>query len=287
MVGRRIVGRTFVLMLLGLVPLSRAQRTAEVLSFRPLVPGLELLQGLVVVGGKRVQITAVRGSPRMYRVEVSVAQNPNIGDSIVSFQEHSQAAVVLSGGFLTSFYPPIPLGIVKRSRVLVNRAAGGDLLNGLLLVRAGRASIEPFRGAAGVAEWDDALQSGPMLLYGGHSALPNVAEIGTRSTRQLIENEYSRAFVATLPDNQFLLAVTGAVSLRALVDLLARPAPQGGLACLNALNLSGGGSEGMLVRAGAKQISSGNIRSYLANVILLREMATRGPRRAMPVPGRK
>ncbi len=285
MAGRRTIGRALLLMLLSL-PLARAQRTAAALPFQQLAPGLELLQGQVVIVGKRVAITAVRGSLRTCRVEVAVSQSDS-GDSILSFQEHSQAAAVLSGGFLTSLYPPIPLGIVKHSQVLVNRAAGGDLLNGLLLVRAGKATIQPFRGAGDVAGWDEALQSGPMLLVAGHSALRNVAEIRTRSTRQLIENEYGRAFVAILPDDRFLLAVTGAVSLRALTDLLARPASQGGLACLDALNLSGGGSEGVLVRAGTRQISSGNIQSYLANAILLKAVATDKPRRAAPLRRRK
>lgn len=283
MAARRMIGRTLVLMLVSLLPLARAQRTAEVLPFQQLAPGLAVLQGQVVVGGKRMAITAVRGSLRMYRLEVAVPQNDKSGDSVTTFQEHSQAAVVLSGGFLTSFYPPIPLGLVKHGQVLVNRAVGGDLLNGLLLVRAGKPTIQPFSGAGDVAGWDEALQSGPMLLNAGHSALPNVAEIRTPSTRQLIENEYARAFVATLPDDQFLLAVTGAVSLRALLDLLTRPEAQGGLACLDALNLGGGGSAGVLVHAGTRQISSGNIQSYLANAILLKPVAANEPRRATPL----
>lgn len=286
MAGRRMIGRALLLMLLSL-SLARAQRTAEALPFQQLAPGLELLQGPLVIGGKRVAITAVRGSLSMYRMEVAVSQSGDSGDSILSFQEHSQAAAVLSGGFLTSLYPPIPLGIVKHSQVLVNRAAGGDLLKGLLLVRAGKATIQPFGGAGDVAGCDEALQSGPMLLVAGHSALPNVAEIRTRSTRLLIENEYGRAFVAILPDDRFLLAVTGAVSLRALTDLLARPASQGGLACLDALNLSGGGSEGILVRAGAREVSAGNIQFYLANAILLKAVATDEPRRAAPRRRRK
>jgi hypothetical protein len=133
-----------------------------------------------------------------------------------------------------------------------------------------------------VAGSDEALQSGPLLLVAGRSALPNVAEIRTRSTRQLVENEYARAFVAVLPGDRFLLAVTGAVGLRALTEVLARPESQGGLECLDALNLGGGGSEGILVRAGTRQISSGNLQSYLANAILLKAVPTAASRRAAP-----
>ncbi len=284
---RRQIAGGFSLVLLGISRLTYAQQTVDVLLFRSHAPGLEVLHGQLIVAGKRVAITAIRASLDGYRLEVGIPQNASSGESMLSFQERSHAAVVLSGGFLTSFFPPIPLGLVRHGSVLVNRAAGGDLLDGVLLVAAGKLSIQRFRGAGDLEGWAEALQSGPMLLSAGRSALPDVADIKTRSTRQLIDNEYSRAFIATLADGRLLLAVTGAVSLRALADYLVRSAPRGGLACIDALNLGGGGSEGILVTAAAGRVSSGNIQSYLANTILLKSTAGSDSRRATPIRKRK
>lgn len=284
MIRKRAAGCTLAWILL-FAPLTDAQQPLGALPVTSSAPGLELLQGQVMIGHKKVAITLVRGSLDVYHVELGVTLNSGSGESVVSFQERSQAAAVISGGFLTSFYPPIPLGAVKHAGALVNRPAGGDLLTGLLLVARGKPSIQKFRGEADLTRWDEALQSGPMLLAAGRSALPDATGIRTQSTRLLIGNEHSRAFIALSNDGRFMMAVTGAVGLPALADFLARPAAQGGLACVDALSLGGGGSEGILVSIGGRRISAGNTQSYLANAILIKPAASTTLQRARPTRG--
>jgi hypothetical protein len=237
------------------------------LSSRALSAGMEWLAGSASAGNGSVKLNAVRISLDRYRISLGVPDAREQGDALSSFLEHSGALAVVSGGFLKSFYPPIPLGFVMRARTVVNRASRDDLQTGLLTVRNGRPFIGPFSETA-TAGADDGLQSGPLLVRGGQSALPR-SEGLTATTRGLIERASQRAFVAVLADDRVLIGLTEPTTLPDLVSVLTKAPSVGGLGCVDALNLSGSTAAGLLVRAGGSELAAGNQQSYFANAILI------------------
>lgn len=257
-----------------LLPLAAQPAEGQVrsgpLKFQSLEPGLDVFQGSIFAVGRSVSMTVVRAWLPGHRVGLAIPQGKVTGDTLVAFLERDKAKAVVSGGFVKSFYPPIPLGLVKQKGQMINRAASGDLLTGVLLMQAGRVAIERFRGTEAVAGWDEVLQAGPLLVSARRSALPTDASGLMPSTRSLIGNEYSRAFVAILPGEQVVLAFSGPITLPALVDFLTGSAAQGGLGCLDALNLSGSGSSGLLVRVGGREMQVGNSYTHLANAVIIR-----------------
>jgi hypothetical protein len=240
------------------------------LKFQSLEPGLDVFQGVIFAVRRSVSMTILRASLRGHRVGLAIPQGKETGDTLVGFLERYKAKAVVSGGFVKSFYPPLPLGLVKQNGQVINRGASADLLNGVLLMQAGRVAIEGFRGTEELTGWGDALQAGPLLVRTRRSALPTDTSGLMPSTRKLIGNEYSRAFVAILPGDQVALAFSGPVTLPALVDFLTRSAAQGGLGCLDALNFTGDRTCGLLVRVGGRELLVGNSYIYLANGVIIR-----------------
>jgi hypothetical protein len=246
------------------VPRASDQTAASArLTFQQLEPGLESAS-TEIEASLRAKITVVRVSLRSHRVGLAVPPRGENGKTLTEFQRLTGAKVTLSGGFMTSFLPPIPLGLVKQNGVVINRAASGDLLTGALAFKSGRPTIKPWRGFR-ADEWEASLQSGPLLLDEGRSALPDSTSGLQPSTRALIEGRYARAVVVSAPPDMFALLVSEPVSLTGLVNVLMREfGPRA-----TAVNLSGATTAGLLVAVGAKRQTIGHDTLSLTNVIVV------------------
>jgi hypothetical protein len=232
--------------------------------------GVRVLKTSFDVGGKPVSLTAVRIAPRTRRLEIGMPEGSQSGDTLVGFQRRNKAVVAISGGFMKSYYPPIPLGMVKHAGTVLNRGVKSDLLTGILLAKGKKISIVPYSQDQCNSEWRECLQSGPLLASGGVAAKLLPDKTDSKSTQTMVSGRYIRAFVAILPGDEVLLGITGEVSLPALQEYLLRPANRGGLGCTAAINLSGNVSAGLLANIKGKQTSAGSIETLWANSIVIR-----------------
>jgi hypothetical protein len=263
----RSVSSTVVALALGFstgvsAPSAQTQAGAKSLAIQQLEPGLDF--GVARLDGPEaaVKVSAVRVNLRNHRVGLAVAAYGENGKTLSEFQRLTAAKAALSGGFMTSFLPPIPLGFVKQNGVVINRAASGDLLTGVLALKNGRPTIKPWSRFE-AAQWDGCLQSGPLLSEDGRSVLPTSTALQL-STRNLIDKLHVRAAVV-LADDVFVMLVTEAVSLPALVSFVTREfGPRA-----SALNLSGANSAGLVVAAGSRRETAGRGTLSLSNAIIV------------------
>jgi hypothetical protein len=178
--------------------------------------------------------------------------------TLFALKDNSHAEAVLSGGFMTTFYPPVPLGFLKHSGSELNRPASSELLNGIVTSEGNRLEIRRFNNPADCLA--ECLQAGPLLVSDKRVSLPeHYADSG-------IEGDYRRALVATLPDGYFVLAIASGAKLRALATFLAAPVERGGMGCQDALNLSGSTSAGMLW----ENNSEGDTKTPIASALAVR-----------------
>lgn len=240
------------------------------LAFDRLEPGFELFQGSVHAGGSTVKLTAVRLVPRQHRLRVVASDGlKSLGHTLGAYFQKHNANAALSGGFLKSFQPPIPLGLVQINGRPLNRYVSSPFLSGLLLIRNGNPTIVPIRGPSSAAGWDDALQAGPLLLHDGKPALPKQSDAMSKADWASIEGAFTRAFIGIDRQGRTLLGITGQMTLHALVDLLRRPVRNGGLESRAALNLSGGENAGLLVITKERKIAVGDNYVRLPNAIVV------------------
>ena len=241
------------------------------LAFRRIGAGIELIDDTVMLGGVPARLTVARVSASMARLSLATTEEPkDPGHTLLGYQNVQDARVVLSGGFLKSFYPPLASGFVKSDGRVLNRPEDDPLLNGMLGIAGNRVAMLPFHGTGGTEAWVDVLQAGPLLVLAGQSALPaRTADLGS-SGPAFVGRRYTRAFIAVDSERRVLLGLVSDARLRDLVELLTRSLTVGGLACRAALNLSGHRSAGLLVDAEHVHVEVGNTELRLPNAIVVR-----------------
>lgn len=245
-------------------------QAGDALEFRQLAQGIEFFDGKARAGATMVRLSAVRVA--MPRPGIALAVSEDLkggGHSLIAYQKIAEARIVLSGGFVTSFYPAIPAGYVQFHSMPINRAATDPILNGMLRISRGRASIGPFEEPDYERLTGDALQSGPLLVHGGRPVLRRAAEVAPDQA-VVVEGAFIRSFVAVDKQGHALLGWVSEVSLTELVELLLRPEQARGLDCESALNLSGHVNAGLLVSAGDVYHEVGDVATRLPNAIVVR-----------------
>ena len=178
-------------------------------------------------------VFAVRASARQVRVVTG-----KILDA-AGWRETAGAIVAINGGFFDPAQRPVNL-LVTNGR-LVSRFSHGS--GGVFYIHAGRAGILPSvdfaRNASLISNVDQAVQCSPMLVHGGRST-----HLKPQSSR--------RSGIGIQRDGRVVMAVCDSgLPLPTWGRLWADP---NRLDCVNALNLDGGPSTQLSLKAGATAV---------------------------------
>jgi Phosphodiester glycosidase len=252
-------------------------------AFQPLdgIPGIEVLEGVVTLESKPVRVLAARVQPRSRTLAVvtrasrtSLRLSPGTdafatseaslaGYSLTDYQEVFSAHVVLSGGYLSSFTPPLPMGFVKTRGIVINRPHKSWLFNGLICITPKTFLIEQYKDQHQADGCTDSLQTGQLLALGGENVLTL-----TEENRALVNSVQQRAFVCTDSERRVILGVTGKTTELPLATMLvAKGTP---FHCIDAISLSGQITAGLLIRGDNQSVHLGSIDIPLPNAILAR-----------------
>ena len=237
-----------------------ASVSPEVLHFEPMVDA------------QRVKITVAVVSLAAFSLAIAVPPLGEVADTIEGFRDHYGAVVVLSGGFLASFHPAVPLGMVKVNGAVLNRfVKTNEVLTGILALNDGRPVIRNAQ-AFSDATWADCLQSGPVIVAAGQATVPTPPR--TKAEAGLIDAQAARVAIATVADDRVLLVYAEPVGLRGFAAFLAAKESAGGLSVIDALNLSGAATAGLLVNTPRGDVVAGSKYSQLPNAIIVRPRLT-------------
>ena len=239
-------------------------------GFRSIADGVEMLDATFQAVEDSIRISAVRldeASPGLFLATSGVPIGP--GRTLRRFRELHDAMVVLSGGYVRSFDPPLPEGLVKSDGEVQNRATPDPILNGLLLFNNnGGVAIEMFRDDLTTdGEWPSILQTGPLLIYDGQSALPDITDPADSVRLRVIEQRYTRAFVCVDAEGRASFGITrNSTTLPNLVDLFL-PSPSGeNLGCSAAVALPRGG---LIVAQPSDSLTAGDVATRLPNALFV------------------
>jgi exopolysaccharide biosynthesis protein len=215
---------------LALLGAGPAERWVE------LLPGLERRSAL----GDGFALEAVRVDLHRYELKVVLARD--LGKEQVTARELAAATgalVAVNGGFFDPRLRPVGL-----------RVSGGRVLSGTpsealaaLVVTPGGARIVPGAELRRLRGMSEAVQCTPRLVIDGE---PN----------QLKPQVSRRTAAGIDAGGRVVLVVTreGAIEAGALARLLAGDVAEGGFALRDALNLDGGGSTQLYLRAGGAEL---------------------------------
>lgn len=196
-------------------------------------PGFEYIEETIDTKSGRFSVKMVRVDQSLY--ELRVLGRDLISDRALSLIEHQRktnAVCVLNGGFRLSFIDHEPIGLL-----IINGKERNPLTkkySGIFAVQNQKAFI---------------LNTSDYKIYGGYSyALqghPIIIDKGRVSVSRQSQKLHSRSFVAIDRARRVILGTSTPVTL---YDLAAYLSQKGGLDCTAALNLEGGGVEGMIIK---------------------------------------
>ena len=247
------------------------------LKFNMPLHGFEYFDGFI--GSTRfVMVRILSRSINLY----SDSSKGNSGRATSYILKETGARAVLSGGFLQSYSPALPMGYVQVNGEIINRPHSVGLFNGAIVLGGIKADVirvssekefysfgelgSPSSGGSQSAtQRRDYLQSGPLLVFGGQEFL----EHADQDTLNDLEGLYNRAFFCVSQRGRSILGVTGKIRLTDLARILATDQQSGGLGCDAALNLSGARSASIVFRGKSKLITFGDTGFRNATAIVV------------------
>lgn len=235
------------LMLLSFSFLSLQTSSPEETLFK--TKGLLLKRFQVRDSNIRTTIYVAIIDPGLFHPDVAgITESYSEGRSAIDVAENG-AKVVLGSGFVKSFSPMIPTGFLKIDNSVINpfskngyNGIAGIKDDKLLLLTSSPTSSKQVTAG---------FQTGPFLVIDGRVVYNN--------TTPKAAERHNRSFIAFNKNGKILAAITvGPISLKELSKFLTSTQYKD-LQCRSVLNLSGGGSETLVVhdRASKKIFSYG------------------------------
>lgn len=203
-----------------------------------------------------VEVDLRSASPRIFGVGPSATD----GLSASRLVTREGMKVVLGSGFVSSYAPLVPIGLLKlEGREVSPLLRGGQ--SGIVGIPDDGSIVIRGIASADVEDLTAGLQVGPRLLESGENAiLPSEPESRPAATR---------AFLSVCRDRTAFLGVTRRPAhLYHLAEWILETTRELGLDCPEAVNLSGAGAEVLLVRAeGLPAIEHGSYQTRQAALI--------------------
>jgi hypothetical protein len=151
----------------------------------------------------------------------------------------TKAQVVLTGGYLSSFSPPRPLGLVRFSRQDISSPIKTWLGAGIVCTNGAEVAIGKFEEGL-QKKYPDCLQTGPLLIDNGVVRYSG-ADVSS-GEQKLVQSEQEQTFICLDESGKIIMGVSDRLRLDDFTTYL-----RDKLKCLKAVRLSGSDTAGMVV----------------------------------------
>jgi uncharacterized protein YigE (DUF2233 family) len=151
--------------------------------------------------------------------------------------------LVISGGYMSSFSPPRPLGLVKVDGKQIGSPHTSWLGTGMFCTDGRQVKIAPFGQLSSNNTFTDCIQSGPLLISDGIVRYDNDKEIGA-GEEKLVSSVQEQAFICIDSNYKVKLGVSDPIRLDEFSRFLSTK-----LNCQDALRLTGQRTAGLQTRS--------------------------------------
>ena len=185
--------------------------------------------------------------------------------------DENRAAAAFTGGFLESYSPATPSGLIVMSGKLINALKIEDKVMTSALCFTDKisrpftiTSVKTFKPTGGS---DDCIQAGPLIIN-SKAVASDLDQLDKRLDFQFSSGAFSRAFIGMNTRNDVILGVSTPLSLFDLRKLMLTPERDGGLGLTTAIMLSGGRTAGLAVSANPN-FTTGHVETLLPNALVV------------------
>jgi uncharacterized protein YigE (DUF2233 family) len=200
-------------------------------------------------------IQAFRFNPNLYKITLARAQDLGMNSAnVASLALQNNALIAINGGFFDPTHNALGLRIKDGLQLNPLRRISWW---GVFYTVGNRPYITSLQGFGGSKKVDFAIQSGPRLLVNGQ--IP-----------PLKPGYDARSALAIDANGNIIIAVTENTALTTtdFARLLKTPAAQGGLNCVDALNLDGGSSSQLYAQVDKFRLTVPSF-SYVSDAVIV------------------
>ncbi len=225
-------------------------------QWQQLSPGLSYTTLLPFPHNSLAQIHVFKIQLSKYKIKLFFAKENNLDSTYVSeLGKMSHALIAINGGF---FSPELkPLGLRIQNGVIKSPIKGTSWWGVFMINQQNKASINAKRKFRNSRNIKYALQAGPRLIING--VIP-----------KLKPGNSERTALGITKSGDIIILVTqnSPISTLQLANIMKDSSQNGGLDCVNALNLDGGSSSQLYANIGQFKLSVPSIRG-VADVIVV------------------
>jgi hypothetical protein len=194
------------------------------------------------------------------------------GSSLVRFRSDEGATAAFTGGFLDTYAPATPAGLLRKGSKTYNRLDSNDpVLDAVLCLGPDKAkpvTVTDVKAYNEESAGGDCIQTGPYLVK-NTAEHAKLEEIDAKLTFPFSANPFQRAFLVINSRHEVIVGVAAPrVSLFALREFLRAPENEGGLDAVEAVGMSGTRTAGLVIE-GNPEITAGSVETLLPNAIVI------------------
>ena len=181
-----------------------------------------------------VQIVYCIINPDFFDITIEGLNN---GQGVSIATKIKESNIVIGSGFVRSFYPLIPTGLLKiNSEMITDIATSNEAYSGIIIEKNGTLEFTD-KNSPIEYEYNSGFQIGPIILRNGK------IRIFESEVKKFLP--YRRSFVGRNIEGEIIIGITlNRVHLYHLGKILSEEISQNWLEIKDVYNLSGGGSEG-------------------------------------------
>jgi hypothetical protein len=192
----------------------------------------------------------------------------NSGYTGLSLKEYAKLGnyqIVQSGGYLSEWSPPYPLGYVKIHGKEYNRVHDSWVTKGTFCTDGHAFEIKKFTNYDQFDNWDNCIQTGPMIIDDHKPVVDK-----SNNAWPITGDRHRQSFICKNERNEFIMGVAENVKLTSFADFLATPEKDKGLGCVNAVSLTSKGIAGIFINTKTQSTEIGNVDVPLPNAIVIK-----------------
>jgi Phosphodiester glycosidase len=233
----------FLVLLAGIAPLCPAHAGSDLVLRQAALPGGATLHYMRVPLA-RYDLRVLAASVPLYDTARQAQKlNPErsaSGYSLEDYLRRYRALAVLSGGYIDSYSPPTPLGLVRSNGFQLSSVHRSWLVDGFYCAKPGHAEISPVDMDPLRRGFVDCVQAGPLLLLNGRPPDSKGRE-EPASYQKFVSMRLERTFICLTGRREAIIGISDKIEFPKLVTALQQPQ----FDCVDAIGLTGGSSGGL------------------------------------------
>jgi len=223
----------------------------------------------------KVSIRSIKINPRQNILQLVLPKNSESGGaSLLRFKfDADNSLAVFTGGFLDTYSPVTPAGLVYHEKKIRNEPSSKDpVMKAVVCYSADERWPVTIIDAGAFSEGQakgDCIQTGPFLVKGGEANI-DLDAVDAALNFPFSRKAFDRAFILVDSHGDVVVGITSRISLFSLREVLRQSEQAKGFAAVTAVALSGTRTAGLVVDGEGNDTIAGNVKTLLPNAVIVK-----------------